>query len=136
MALTHQRHRDIEHRNVRARASFRLPVVRVAMEDRRYGESRNGIFEPAAAQERKDVAGFTLDRRLDRRVVEQGDEVIVAQPGQGGFELQRFVDRLTDEALDDLFAPRSERAASESTGESLDAREARRRRSPSYRHRA
>ena len=67
---------------------------------------------------------LTFDRRLDRRVVEQGDELLVAQPRERGLELQRFVDRLADEPLDDLFAPRAERAAPEAAGESLHPGEA------------
>ena len=73
IVFAHQRHRHVEDRNVRTRASFRLTVVGVAVEDRGYRETRDGILEPAAAEEGKDVARLALDRRLDRRVVEERD---------------------------------------------------------------
>ena len=47
-----------------------------------------------------------------------------AQPRQRRLELQRLVDRLLDEVLDRLFAPRAERAAAEAAGKALDAGEA------------
>jgi len=96
-------------------------VVSMAVEDRRHGEARDRIFEPAAAQERVDVAGFSLDRSLDRRVVEQDHDVISTQARERGLELQRFVHGFVHELFDDLLAPRPERPAAEPPSEPLHA---------------
>src|SRR5258708_14234558 len=96
----------------------------VSVEHGADGKAGDRILEAAAAEKRIDVARLSLDGALDRRVVEQGDEPVVAQARERGFELQRFVDRFVDELLDDLLAPRAQRPAPESAGEPLDAGEA------------
>ena len=50
--------------------------------------------------------------------------MIVAKPRQRGLELQRLVDRFVHELLDDVLAPRPERAPAEAAGETLDSGEA------------
>ena len=96
----------------------------VTVKDRADREAGERILEPAAAEERKDLERLAFDGGLDRRVVEQRDDVLVAQARERGLELQRFVDRFVHELLDDLFAPRTERPAPEAAGEALDAGEA------------
>ena len=87
----HQRHRYVEHGRIRPRAPFGLAVVRVAVEDRRHRVARERLLEAAAAEERIDLERLALDRLLDRRVVQDRDEPIGAQPRQRRLELQRFV---------------------------------------------
>ena len=48
------------------------------------------------------------------------DLLVGAQARERGLELQRLVDRFVDELLDDLLAPRPERAAAKTAAEPLD----------------
>ena len=88
-----------------ARPSFGLAVVRVAVEDRGHRVARERLLQPAAAEERINLERLALDRRLDRGVVQDGDEPFGAQPRQRGLELQRLVQALVDELLDDRLRP-------------------------------
>jgi len=98
--------------------------MRVAVHDGADRKAGERFLEPAAPEERIDLARLAFDRALDRGVVQHRDEVLVAQPRQRRLELQRFVERFVHELLDDLLPPRAERAASEAAAEPLDAGEA------------
>jgi hypothetical protein len=56
--------------------------------------------------------------------VQQRDELRGAQAPKRRFELERLVDRLTDELLDDRLSPGTEGAFAESPAETLDAGDA------------
>src|SRR6185436_14598438 len=94
-------------------------VMRVPVKDGGDGITSERFLETAASEERKDLRGLPFDGRLNRRIVQDRDAAIVPQPGERRLELQRFVHRFVDELLDDVFAPRSEGAAAEASGEPL-----------------
>src|SRR5258706_7950083 len=79
------------------------------------------LFEPARSQERVDFERFAFDCLLDRRIVQERDEMLRAKPRESRFELQCLVDGFADELLDDRFAPGTERALPEAAAEAFDA---------------
>ena len=91
-------------------AAHRVPVER--------------LFQPARSEERHDLQRLALAGRLDRRVVHQGDLVLHPQPRHRALQLQRLVDRLVDERLDRVLAPRAERPRPKASAEPLDPGEA------------
>lgn len=93
----------------------------VAMKDGVDRIADQRLFEPAGAEEGKDLRRLALHRCLDRRIVQHCDALIGAQLGQRGFEFERFVDGFVDELLDRIFTPGSERAASISAGKTFYA---------------
>ena len=93
--------------------------MRMAVQDERDRVAADRLFETRAAEERIDLERLALDRLLNRRVVQQRDDLPGAEPRERGFELQRFVHRFVDEGLDDLLAPRAERAPAEAAAEPL-----------------
>ena len=56
--------------------------------------------------------------------MQDGDLLRSAQPGQRCLQLQRFLDGLVDELLENFFSPRSERPSTEAAAESFCAGEA------------
>src|SRR6185436_20917693 len=96
----------------------------VTMEHGRHRIPRQRLFQPAAAEERIDLERLPLDRRLNRRVVKDGNQPLGAKLRQRRFELQGLVQALVHEILDDAFTPRTERAPPKAAGEALDACEA------------
>ena len=98
--------------------------MRVAVDHERHRIASDRLLEAARSEERIDLERLAFDRLLNRRVVQQRDELRRAQPRERRFELQRFVDRLVHELLDDRLAPRAERALAEAAAESLDAGDA------------
>ena len=104
--------------------AFERAVVGMAVEDRIHRVAGERLLQPARAQVRVDLLRLALDRGLDRRVVQQGHPLLGPQPGQRGLELERLVERLLHELLDDLLAPRPQRAPPESSGKPLHPREA------------
>ena len=56
------------------------------------------------------------------------EPTVVSEPPlrvrQGGFQLQRFRDRLVDEVFDGLFSPRLQRSLAKTTSEPFDPRKA------------
>ena len=96
--------------------------MRVAVEDGGDGKAPDRLFESAAAEERIDLAAARLrpcpgsarsagprsSRSLRRRA--SADSSFSASS-----------DRFVHELLDDVFAPRTERATAEAAGEALDA---------------
>src|SRR5206468_12346784 len=96
----------------------------VAVKNQRHRVSIDWLLEPARSQKRIDLERLSLNGRLDRRVVQQRDHMRRAQSCQRRVELQRLVDRLADELLDDPFSPRSERALTEAAAEPLHAGDA------------
>jgi hypothetical protein len=97
--------------------------MRVTMKHGGHAIPVDRFLESARPEVRKDLHRFAFDGTADWRVVQHRDARLRAQASERGFELQRLVDSLLDEQLDRLFAPGSERAATEPAGESLDARE-------------
>ena len=85
--------------------------MRVAVKHCGHRISAEWFFESAAPKERENLRRLAFDGRLYRRVMEDGDAVLVPQARKGRFELQRLVDRFVDELLDDVLAPGPERAA-------------------------
>src|SRR5262245_48346441 len=79
------------------------------------------LFEPARSEVRKNLEWLAFDGRADRCVVKERNAMRGAQSRECRLELERFVDRFLHEELDGRFAPRTERAAAESAGESLRA---------------
>src|SRR5678815_2051984 len=79
------------------------------------------LLAPARSEIRKDFRRLPFDGRADRRVVHYGNTPPRAQPGQGRFQLHRFVYGLLNELLDGMFSPRPQSAAAETPAESLDA---------------
>ena len=115
--------RDVEHRNSRLRPPLRRALVRVAVKHRGHVEARQRILEAARAEKGKDLRRLAFDRVANRRVVHEHDALRDAQPRERGLELERFLHRLVDEVLDDLLAPRAQRAAAEPAAEAADAGE-------------
>src|SRR5713226_5237247 len=91
----------------------------MAVKDCAHAIAIDRFLEPRRAEKGDDLRRFALDRCLDRRVVQDGDLLRRAQPRQRGLELQRFLDRLMHEFLDDLLAPRAKRAPPEAAPEAL-----------------
>ncbi len=92
----------------------------VTMQHQRHRITADWFLEAAGSEERIDFERFAFDRFLDRRVMQQRDNLIGPQPSERGFELQRFVDRLAHELFDDRFTPGTEGAFAEAAAESLD----------------
>ena len=76
---------------------------------------------PISSPTKEDFEWLTFDRVLDGRVVENRDPFIVAQARERRLELQSFLNRLTHEALDDVFTPRPERPPPKAAGKPLHA---------------
>ncbi len=91
----------------------------MAVQDQRHRITADRLFEPARTEERINFERLAIDRFLDRRIVQQGNQLCRAQPGERRFELQRLVHRFADELLDDGFAPRTERSLPEPAAEAL-----------------
>src|SRR5437879_3577918 len=115
--------RDIEDRNAGMRLSLRRPLVRMALKNGRDLKPRERILETARAEEREDLQRLALDRVANRRIVHEHDPLRRFQSRERGLELERFLDRLVHEVLDDLLTPRPERAAAEAAAESAHAGE-------------
>src|SRR5262245_2666402 len=81
------------------------------------------LFEPARPDEWKDFGRFTVRSVLHRRVVQQSDQMLGSQTGQGRLELQRLVDGSMDELFNNRLAPWAERALAESAAKPLYARD-------------
>lgn len=77
------------------------------------------FLQPTAAKIGEDFERLPFDSRPDGRIVEQRDAVAGAQPLEGGFKLQRFVNCLTDVRLHRRFTERAERAAAEASAKAL-----------------
>src|SRR5690349_11333744 len=82
------------------------------------------LLEPARSKEGIDLERLALDGAGDRRIVEQRDALMRAQPRQRGFELERLLHGFAHELLDQRLAPRLEDAAAEAAGEAFDPGEA------------
>src|SRR5262245_33333800 len=98
--------------------------MRVAVEDGGDRIAVQGLFEPARPEEREDLGRLALHRRLDGSVMQYGDALRRAQARQRRLQLQRFVQRLLDEALDGLLTPEPECAPAEAAREAFDANKA------------
>lgn len=96
--------------------------MRVTVKDGCYVVTRQRLFEAARSEERVDFERLPLDRRGDRRVVQQRDSLRGAKARQRRFELERLVDRLADEGLDARFAPGAERTGAKTAAKAFDAR--------------
>src|SRR5207253_2981742 len=109
-------------------AAFRLPLelaaVRMAVKDEGHRISADRLLQAARPEERIDLERLAVDRRLNRRVMQQRDDLLRSQPREGRLELQRFVHRFTHEVLDDPLAPRRERVAAEAAAEAFHAGDA------------
>src|SRR5512141_1029126 len=75
--LAHQRHGHVVDRNSFRREPFGLPVMGVTVAERGPRIPSERLFEAAAAEEWKDLQRLSLDGRLNRRVVKNGDAPIV-----------------------------------------------------------
>ena len=95
----------------------------VTMEDGAHAITVDRLLEAARSAEGIDVGRLAFHGAADRRVVHDGDPAPGPQARQRRLELHRLVHRLLHEHLDRTLAPRTERAASEPSGEPLDARE-------------
>ncbi|MCY1227719.1 hypothetical protein D9M72_400050 [compost metagenome] len=82
------------------------------------------IFQPAAAQERKDLDRLAFDRADHGCVVQQRNAPPRAQLGQRRFELHRLVQRLLHEQFDCRLTPRAQRTAPEPAAKPFHARNA------------
>jgi hypothetical protein len=91
------------------------------VKDRGDRVAREWFLESAASEVRKDLARLTFDRVHDRRVMEQRHASRCTKTRQRRLEFQRFFHRFVNEALDGLFAPRTEHAAAKSPSEALHA---------------
>src|SRR3954462_11043854 len=98
--------------------------MRVSVYGQRHGEAIDRIFEAARSDKGIDLERFTLDRLLDRRLVQQRDPRVGTQAHEGRFELQRLVQRFVDELLDDGLAPRAKGPGTEAASEPLHPRNA------------
>src|SRR3954466_12147446 len=116
-----QWHRDVVNRHAAFGGAFELAAVRVAVEDHGDRIAADRLLEAARSEERVNLERLTVDRRLDRRIVEQRDDLFGPQPRQRRLELEGLVDRFVHELLDDGLAPRRERVPSEAAAEALDA---------------
>src|SRR5207253_4611482 len=82
------------------------------------------FFEPGRSEEGDDLGRLALNGRLNWRVVQNGDPLRRSKSRQCRLELERLFDCLVHEFLDDLLAPRAERAASETAAEAFHPGEA------------
>ncbi len=98
--------------------------MRVSVEHRAHGIAQERLLQPAGAKERIDLDRLALDGGSNRRVVHEDDGMPHTQPREGRLELERFVQRLMDEALDSLLAPGRQRVPPESAAEAPHPREA------------
>ena len=119
-----QRHRHIVDGDVGVGPALGLTAVRVAVHDEGHRIPIERFLQTARSDERIDLERLALDRRLNRRVVQQRNPLRRAKARQRGFELQRLVDGLVHELLDDRLSPRSERTRPEPATETLDAGDA------------
>src|SRR5207249_7391435 len=104
--------------------ALELSTMRVAMEHERDGIPVDRLFQPARSQKRVDFQRLAVDGLLHRRVVQQRDELLRAQSRKRRLELQRLIDRLVHEVLDDRLTPWPERAFAKAAAEPLDAGDA------------
>ena len=79
--------------------------MRVPVDNERDRIAAQRLLEAARTEEGIDLERFALDRLLDWSVVQQRHDLLSAQTSQRGFELQGFVNGLTDELFDGRFAP-------------------------------
>src|SRR5438105_2849320 len=119
-----QRHRHVVHRNAKLRFPLELAAVRVSVEDERDGIAADRLLKPARSEKRIDFERLAFDGCGDRRIMQEDDWILRAQPAQRRLELEGFVDRLADELLDDGLAPGSERPLPEPAAESFHAGDA------------
>ena len=89
----HQPHGHVEDRYAFGGPAFWLSVMGVTVKHSGDRISTERFLEAAAAEEWKDLEGFTFDRLLDWRVVKDGDPPIRAQSRERGLEFQRFAHR-------------------------------------------
>src|SRR5262249_36121330 len=122
--VAQERQRHVVDRHVALGPSLRLAVVRVTVEDQADRVAVQRLLQPAGPQEGEDGRRLALDGFLDGGIVQHGDTLRRAQPGQGRLQLQGLLDGLIDEVLDDLLAPRFQGVPAEAAAEALDAREA------------
>src|SRR5262249_23447041 len=118
-----ERQRHVVDRHAGRRPPLRRAAVRVAVERRGYRVAIERIFEPARAQERRDLRRLVRHGGANGRVVEQRDAMGRSQPRERALELERLFHRLTDKLFEHGFAPRLQRALAEAAGEALDAGE-------------
>jgi len=94
--------------------------MRVPVKNRRDPKSIERFFEPPGSQVRIDGFRFAGHRVLHRRIVQQRDARVRAQPCERRLEFHRLVDRFLHELLHYGLAPRTEGAAAKSAAEAFD----------------
>src|SRR5262249_29708117 len=122
--LFQDRHADVVDGDVTARPPLELAAVRMAVEHDAHRISQERLLEAARSGEGEDLGRLAVARRLDRRVVQNRDTPGAPQAGEGRLELQRLVQGLAHELLEERLAPRLERVLSEPAAEPLGAGEA------------
>src|SRR4051812_30997389 len=93
----------------------------MAVHDERDRVAADRLLEAARSEKRIDLERLAFDRPLNRRVVQERHELRRAKTRESRLELQRLVDRLAHELLDDRLAPRAKRTLAEPAAESLRA---------------
>ena len=131
-----QRHRHVVDGDAAGRGALQLPAMRVPVHDERDRIAIERLLEPARSEERIDFERLAFDGLLNRRIMQQREQMPRPQARQRRLELQRFIDGFAHELLDDRFSPRTERALAEAAAEPLDAGDADARGSRTRRRRA
>src|SRR3990172_8520427 len=106
------------------RPALEAAVMGVAVEGDGDRVPQQRLLEAAGSEERKYFRRLPLDSLPDRGVVQDGHALAARELREGRLELERFLDRLPHESLDDLLAPGLERPRPEASAHALDAGEA------------
>src|SRR5947207_2758733 len=93
MKLHQERQRDVINGRPTLGLAAKLAMVGVAVKDSAQGVAIQRLFQPAATEEGKNLAGLGFNGVLDRGVVEQGVAVLAAEAREGRFELEGLLQR-------------------------------------------
>ena len=92
----------------------------MTVEDHIHRIAAERLFQPARAEVGVDLQRLALHRGGYRRVVQQGHPPLGSQLSQRGLQLQRLVQRLPHELLDQSLTPGAKRPPPEPSGKPLD----------------
>src|SRR5688500_6463056 len=98
-------HGDVVNGDIVDGVPLERPMVSVSVEHGGHGEAQNRLFQSAGPEKWKDLERLTFHGPPNRRVVQDHDATRRSQPGERGFEPERFVDAHVDELLDHRLAP-------------------------------
>src|SRR6476661_1593711 len=92
----------------------------VTVHDERYRKPTERLLQTARAEKRVDFERLAFHSPLNRRIMQQRDQVARPKSCERRLQLQRFIDGFPHKLFDDRFSPRAERTLPETTAKSLD----------------